>query len=265
MSRYVKRLTVFGTGILLWGGTVAAAYAGGEVDTTFHPENFAATSASITNQYWPQPEGTTFVYRSIGKKGNCEVNPVQVANETPTIDGVTTRQVLDRVYEDYNCDGSSDFLSEQTNDWYAQDIAGNIWYFGEATQTYCPGPTDPMYDPTCVPSTEGSWKAGIDGAAPGIVMLADPAPGDFYRQEYAQDAHDMAKVLRLNADVTLTFDNLLGTNGYTGCLVTKEWSPLEHGAIENKYYCPGTGLVLDNEFQSSTVRTELVNVQYAPD
>jgi hypothetical protein len=96
-------------------------------------------------------------------------------------------------------------------------------------------------------------------------MLADPAPGDFYRQEYAQDAHDMAKVLRLNADVTLTFDNLLGTNGYTGCLVTKEWSPLEHGAIENKYYCPGTGLVLDNEFQSSTVRTELVNVQYAPD
>jgi hypothetical protein len=260
MKIHAKRLTVFGAGVLLWAGTGAAAYAGGEVDTTFHPENFAETSASITNQYWPQPEGTTFVYRSIGKKGNCEVNPVQVTYDTPPIDGVTTRQVLDRVYEDYNCDGSSDFLSEQTNDWYAQDIAGNVWYFGEATQTYCPSPTDPMYDPTCVPSTEGSWKAGENGAAPGIVMLADPSPGDFYRQEYADAAHDMAKVLRLNAKVSLTFPNQLDTSDYTGCLVTKEWSPLEHGAIENKYYCLGTGLVLINEFQSGTVRTELVNI-----
>jgi hypothetical protein len=118
-----------------------------------------------------------------------------------------------------------------------------------------------MYDPTCVPSTEGSWKAGETGAAPGIVMLAEPAPGDFYRQKYADEAHDMAKVLRLNAKVALTFPNQLGTNDYTDCLVTKEWSPLEHGAFENKYYCLGTGLVLINEFQSGTVRTELVDVQ----
>jgi hypothetical protein len=262
MNSRLKKIFVLGTGVLLF--SAAAAYAGGEIDTTFHSGNFGQISNStvINNQYWPLPAGTTFVYRSIGKKGDCQVNPVQIVGGTDgieTIDGVNTRVIHDNVYEDYNCTGSQDFLSEETTDWYAQDDVGNVWYFGEATQTHCPGPTDPMYDPGCMPSTAGSWKAGVDGK-PGIVMLAEPAPGDFYRQEYAEDAHDMAKVLRLNADVTLTFDNLLDTDDYTGCLVTKEWSPLEHGAIEHKYYCLGTGLVLINELQSGTVRTELVDI-----
>jgi hypothetical protein len=259
MSTHLKRITVFGTGVLLL--SAIAAYAAGEIDTTFHPENFGQTtdSTNIDNQYWPLPAGTTYMYRSIGKKGDCQVNPVVIGG-TETIDGINTRVIHDSVYEDYNCTGSQDFLSEETTDWYAQDDVGNIWYFGEATQTHCPGETDPMYDPSCVPSTAGSWKAGVNGAEPGIVMLNNPAPGDFYRQEYAEDAHDMAKVLRLNADVTLTFDNLLGTDDYTGCLVTKEWSPLEHGAVEHKYYCPDTGLVLINELQSGTVRTELVDI-----
>lgn len=177
---------------------------------------------------------------------------------TEQINGVNTRVVHDKVYEDYNCTGSQDFLSEETTDWYAQDDYGNVWYFGEDTQTHCPPPDDTEW----VPSTAGSWKAGVNGAQAGIVMLAEPAPGYFYRQEYAVDAQDMAKVLRLNADVTLTFDNLLGTDDYSGCLVTKEWSPLEPGAVEHKHYCPGTGLVLINELQSGTVRTELVNITY---
>jgi hypothetical protein len=257
MNTHLKKLTVLGVGILLWGSTGVAAYAGGKVDTTFHPENFGqiTDSSIIDNQYWPMPAATTFVYRSIGKKGDCQVNPVEIAG-TEVVDGVTTRVIHDNVYEDYDCTGSQDFLSEETTDWYAQDDYGNVWYFGEATQTRCQDGDD-----TCTPSTAGSWKAGENGAAPGIVMLDEPAPGDFYRQEYADDAHDMAKVLRLNAKVSLTFDNLLGTNDYTGCLITKEWSPLEHGAVENKYYCPGSpGLVLINEFQSGTVRTELVDV-----
>ena len=258
MSTHLKKITVLCTGVLLL--SAAAAYAGGEVDTTFNPQNFGQISDStlINNQYWPLPAGTTFVYRSIGKNGDCEVNPVEVLG-TEAVDNINTRVIHDNVYEDYDCNGNvdpADFLSEETTDWYAQDDFGNVWYFGEATQTHCP----PDEDTTCVPSTAGSWKAGENGAEPGIVMLVNPAQGDFYRQEYAEDAQDMAKVLRLNADVSLTFDNLLGTDDYTGCLVTKEWSPLEHGAVEHKYYCPGTGLVLINEFQSGTVRTELVDI-----
>ena len=93
-------------------------------------------------------------------------------------------------------------------------------------------------------------------------MLANPTPGDFYQQEYADDAQDMAKVMRFNADVTLTFPNQIDPDEYSDCLVTKEWSPLEPGAVKQKFYCPssGKGLLLNNEFQGGRVRTELVDV-----
>lgn len=255
MNTNVTRLNVLGAGVLLWAGTGAAAYAGGLVDTTFHPENFSENSAIIDNPYWPLPAGTTFVFRTVAKDG-CQMNPVEVTEVTPVIDGITTRQVHDQVYEDDKCDGSRDFLSEDTLDWYAQDKAGNIWYLGEDTKEYCN-----RDHPNVVCSTEGSFLAGVNGAAPGIIMLANPTPGDFYQQESAEGARDMAKVLKLNAKVTLTFDNQIDPDNYTGCLETKEWSPLETGAIENKYYCPGTGkgLLLDDEFHPAT-HTELVDI-----
>jgi hypothetical protein len=258
MNSYTKTLAVFCAATFLSGVAPSAVYAGGEVDTTFHRGDFAAdeSSATITNPYWPQPEGTTFTYRSVGKDG-CEINPVQVTDTITTIDGVAARQLHDQVYEDADCDGTADsgYPSEDTLDWYAQDTKGNIWYFGEDTASYC-NPNDPQM----VCTTMGSWKAGENGAKPGIVMLANPSPGAFYRQEYAEDAHDMAKVLRLNSSVTLGFDNSIDPDEYADCLITKEWSPLENGSIEHKYYCPGKGLMLIEELQSGPVRTELVGI-----
>ena len=255
MNTHGKRLTGLVTVILLFD-TGAVAYAGGKVDTTFNKINFSAnSSATIDNPYWPLPAGTTFTFRTVAKDG-CQVNPVEITDVTPVIDGITTRQVHDQVFEDDNCNGSRDFLSEDTLDWYAQDTAGNIWYFGEDTKEYCN-----RDHPDVVCSTEGSFLAGVNGAAPGIIMLANPSPGDSYQQEFAEGAQDMAKVLRLNADVTLTFPNQIDPDEYSGCLVTKEWSPLEPGAIEHKYYCPGTGkgLLLDDEFHPAT-HTELVDI-----
>lgn len=254
MNTYLKKLTVLGMGTTLGGIGGGAANAGGLVDTSFDAGNFSANSAIINNQYSPLPEGTTFVYRSVGRDG-CQVNPVQVTDVTPVIADVTTRQVHDQVYEDDDCDGGRDFLSEDTLDWYAEDKEGNVWYFGEDTKEFCD-----RDHPDVVCSTEGSFVAGVNGAAPGIVMLADPLPGNFYQQEFAEDAQDMAKVLRINAKVTLTFDNQIDPDVYAGCLKTKEWSPLETGAVEYKYYCPGVGLLLVNELQTGTVRTELVDV-----
>ena len=54
-------------------------------------------------------------------------------------------------------------MAEDTFDWYAQDVAGNVWYFGEDTAEYAKGQ---------VSSTTGSWEAGVDGVQPGVVMLA---------------------------------------------------------------------------------------------
>ena len=85
-------------------------------------------------------------------------------------------------------------------------------------------------------SLEGSWKAGVDGAKPGIIMEAHPQVGDVYRQEFALDvAEDMAEVISLNE--TLTVHSVT----YNNSLKTQEFSPLEPDVLENKFYAPGVG------------------------
>lgn len=130
--------------------------------------------------------------------------------------------VLDRVYVNGE-------LQERTHDWYAQDAAGNVWYFGESTSEYEDGN---------VVSREGSWKAGKRGAKPGIVMEADPQVGDAYQRERAAPvALDEARVLSTTAGVKTPFGR------FTDCLQTEETTPLEPGIAESKWYARGIGFV----------------------
>ena len=67
-------------------------------------------------------------------------------------------------------------------------------------------------------------------------MEAHPQVGDLYRQEFALGvAEDMAEVLSLNESITVS------SIPYNTCLKTKEFSPLEPDALENKFYAPGVG------------------------
>ena len=268
MKTNLKILTVVVAGVLLLGLSGVAAHAGGLVDTTFYPGDFAADSAIIDNPYWALPARTTFVYYTMPNVGDeCEINYVWVTNHTVVIEGVKARQVQDWVYVDEGCDGEvdpEDYLSENTLDWYAQDYYGKVWYLGEWTEEYIYD-DDGNFDYT---STEGSWKTGVGDAEPGIIMLDTPEVGDFYQQEYLEDeAEDIAKVLQVDASVNLTFNednpNDINPGEYEDCLKTKEWSPLELGVVEHKYYCEGK-LLLVNELQGGTVRTELVEIIDGP-
>jgi hypothetical protein len=215
------------------------------VEVSFNPANFSPGQA-IDNRYWPLIPGSNFVFTSEADDG-CEVELFEVTGDTRSdfpapYDGIVATEIHDRSWLSPECDGTY-ALIEKTQDWYAQDVAGNIWYFGEATESY---------DGDECPSDEGSWVAGADGADAGIIMLARPRPGASYRQEFsAGNAEDMGKVLRINASVD-------GQSGaFSGCLETKEWSPLERGAVEHKFYCPdGGGLVLINELKGKTLRVE---------
>jgi hypothetical protein len=209
-----------------------------EYDPQINPAEFAdgvGNPLPINNPYWPLVPGTTFVYED---EDGEEHNEVYVTYDTKDILGVTCTVVEDKAWVDGE-------LAEQTLDWYAQDVHGNIWYFGEYTEAYEDGGV----------STEGSWEAGADGALPGIVMPADPEAGASYRQEYYEgEAEDMAKVLKLNASVSTDFGD------FSPCLKTKEWTPLEPGAIEHKFYAPGVGLVLIEELKAGKTLVELVDI-----
>jgi hypothetical protein len=196
-----------------------------------------AFSSTVDNPYFPLRPGMRWEYRSTTEDG-VETTVVVVTDTIRTIGGAPCVEVRDTV----TLDGA---LKEDTLDWYAQHQDGTVWYFGEDTKEYQNGQ---------VSSTEGSWTAGVDGAAPGIVMPAQPQVGDRYRQEYyAGHAEDMGEVLSVSASATVP------TGSYTGVVQTKDTTPLEPELQENKYYARGVGPVLTVDLHAGGVRDELVS------
>jgi hypothetical protein len=200
------------------------------------PDDFVG---EVNNTFFPLIPGTTYFYEGT-KEGVPTRNETTVTQETRNILGVNTVVVHDKAFE-------GGVLVEDTFDWYAQDEDGNVWYFGEDTRE--------LDERGNVISTEGSWEAGMDGARAGIIMLANPRKGDRYQQESAPGvAEDMARVLRLNESECVAF------GCFDGLLLTKEWTPLERGIAERKYYADGIGFVLGAMVQGGEERTELVAV-----
>lgn len=227
----------------------AAATGGGVVSIPFNTANFS-DPLDIDNVLLPMVPGTVQTYKAEGADG-CEVDEVTVTNDTKAIAiGVTARVVHDVGYEDPECNGTRE-LHEQTDDWFAQDNAGNVWYMGEHSESCTPA--------GCTLS-DGSWEAGVDGAKPGIIMLAHPKPGQQYYQEfYVGHAEDQAKITGVGVKVVLKREDAWPGSPFTGCLKTKEWSKLSPGDIEQKYYCPGIGNVAVDEHHGKVLRFELVD------
>jgi hypothetical protein len=199
------------------------------------PADFAG---EIDNPWLPLAPGTRWVYESSGPEP--ETITVTVTDETRVVQGVTTTVVHDVVT------GPDGEILEDTYDWFAQDTAGNVWYFGEDTTEY---------DERGRPDRAGSWEAGVDGAQAGIVMLAAPRVGDGYQQEqYAGEAEDRATVLSLDEAVEVA----LGS--YESVLQVEETTPLEPGLVERKYYARGVGLVLEETVSGGSDRAELLEL-----
>ena len=193
----------------------------------------------ITNRYFPLTPGTTYFFDET-VDGAAHKVEVTVTHDTKTILGVTCVVVHDVVK---NPDGT---LVEDTYDWYAQDSAGNVWYFGEDTKEYENG---------AVISTKGTWEAGVDGAEPGIIMEATPKAGDSYRQEYyVSEAEDMAKVTELNGSIDMP------NGSYQQVLITEETTALEPGQVDQKYYAPGVGFVYSTQIQGGSAETRLTRI-----
>jgi hypothetical protein len=222
---------------------------GRTVSVEFSSSNFA-DPLSIDNVYFPLVQGTTQIYKAETKEG-CETVVTTVTSDTRVIDGVTTRVVHDTAYEGDSCTTAPSALVEDTLDYYAQDDAGNVWYFGEDSYDCAIG--------TC-PRNEGSWIAGADpaNALPGIIMLANPASGDTYYQEQAPEvALDQATVTSTGVKVTLKREDAYPPGSFTDCIKTKEFSDLEKGSTEFKYYCPNVGNVLVEEHHGALLVSEL--------
>jgi hypothetical protein len=222
------------------GGPVAASSGAslprGSEPVTLDPADF---TTRIDNPFWPMRPGSRWVYRETAPDGTRQRVVVTVTRRTRLIaNGVTARVVHDVVTE-----GGEPV--EVTDDWYAQDRAGNVWYLGEDTKEYEDGR---------VVSTAGSFEAGVEGAQAGVVMPARPRVGLRYRQEYlAGQAEDRAEVFSLSEQVEVPFGH------FRRVLATRELDPLEPRVLEYKLYARGVGPVLALGISGGDDREELVS------
>jgi hypothetical protein len=189
----------------------------------FDVRQFGPDSANLTNEWWmPDQPGTKRTYWGTVRDIPQTVETL-MTSETKVIAGVTVRVIRDR-------DVDAGQLVEETEDYYAQDLKGNVWYLGEVTTHYVNGVLTDHAD---------TWVVGVKGANAGIIMWANPRLGQpKYRQEFAKNlAEDMGRVLSFNQSVCVPF------RCFNDAMLIEETTPLDPGVIEHKYYARGVGLI----------------------
>jgi hypothetical protein len=227
---------------------------------SFAPGDFDGDFSHLThpNPLFPLGIGSQWTY-----VGGGETDHLEITSATKLIEGVTCIVAHDLV-------SVAGQKTEETNDWFAQAKNGDVYYCGEETGEYETFPGDVPPVPELV-DTEGSFKAGRDGAQPGIVMLGSPVVGMLYREEFSLGAaEDLGEVLSttyrygqggdLDQHVPQALAMLLCSGD---CLVTREFTPLEPDADERKYYAPGIGDFLEIDLSTGAV-TQLVDCNVDP-
>lgn len=180
------------------------------------------------NPWFPLVTGNRWVYA-----GDGESIEVEVTDESKLIDGVSCVVVVDTARED-------GVVVEITRDWYAQDVTGNVWYCGEIARNFELFDGDDPQVPELV-DIEGSWKAGRDGAEPGILLPFDPQVGAVIRQEVSYgEAEDAIRIESISETESSPGGSCAGD-----CLMTTDFTPLEPDVEENKFYAPGIGLIVE--------------------
>jgi hypothetical protein len=211
-------------------------------DPDFDPASFENdfTNLANPNPYFPLGIGNHWEYR-----GGGEVNTVEVLDETKLIDGVTCIVFNDLVFQNGE-------LVEDTDDWFAQAMDGDVWYCGEEVKDYESFDGDDPKKPELV-SIDGSFKAGREGDKPGIIFRATPVEGEAYLEEFSLgNAEDVTEVLATgysygsDPDLDLFVPQDLADLLCAGdCVVTRNFSLLEPGVEARKYYASGIGFFLE--------------------
>ena len=211
-------------------------------DPQINPANFVNPlhigGSVAANPYLILAPGYTRVYKS-----PSQIITIAVTHDTISILGVTCIVSRDTVTD---FDGN---LIEDTVDYFAQDVFGNVWYFGETTAEYEGG--FPV-------SIHGTFKAGVDRAKPGIAMLAVLPSGKLYREEFALgSAEDLAEVI-----TTTATESAPAASCQQSCLLTDNFTPIKPGSSEKKYYAAGIGEIVAFPEGDPTNRAVLVRYHY---
>jgi hypothetical protein len=214
-------------------------------DPPFTPDRFDSDFRRLSNPnpYFPLGIGNRWVFLGEGER-----NVVEIVNETKNIEGVTCIVYRDLVYEDGK-------LKEATDDWFAAGRDGSTSYCGEESKDHEFFDGDRPSRAELV-SIDGSFKHGRDFDKAGLIMPARPRPGQVYREEFSLgNAEDISEILTASyswgqggtLDRSVPRELALRLCGHRDCVVTKNYSPIEPGSYELKYYARGIGFFLQTK------------------
>lgn len=203
-------------------------------DDRTYTDSFNIESCTWTtmgeNSYFPLRPGLRLVLEA-EEEGEVEQVVIEVTGQTKMVDGVITRALV----ETESVDGE---LTEISTNYFAECVeTGDVYYFGEDVDIYEEGE---------IVSHDGAWLAGENGNRPGIIMPGGtPLVGSRYYQEVAPEiALDRGE----HVAVGQTIETEAGV--FENCLIvldTNALEPAERG--DPKAYCPGLGLVRDEDLE----------------
>jgi hypothetical protein len=143
-----------------------------------------------------------------------------------------------------------EWVSEDGEEWELEEVSRNffarckqtdaVYYFGEDVDNYEDGE---------IVNHDGAWRAGENGAMPGLIMPGTFLLGSKYFQEIAVE--DEAVDRGENTAMGLTVTTEAGT--FENCVEVVDTNPaegvceVEEGDV--KIYAPGIGLVMDEELE----------------
>ena len=202
------------------------------VDDLCNPAT-ATFSLDSTNQYYPLIVGSVVVLEGMDGDEMVRIERT-VLPDTEMVADVETHVLEHREF----IDGE---LCEVARNFYVEATDGTVCYFGEDVD---------FYEGEEVVNHDGSWRAGQDGALPGIIMLPNPMPGDAYFQENAPGiAVDQGRVEGYS---TMTFLEM----EYDDVLTVMDVNPEEDcDELEPKRYVAGIGEAAD---------VDIVLVEFTP-
>jgi hypothetical protein len=172
MWRNRRFAAALGAGFLLAASAIGASATAAGPTAGSGAGVFNGSSARITNPYLPISKFHRTVLKGVDTGQHLRiVRTLQHRTKAFAYQGKTVNAA---VVKDVVTNVEAGRVIERTIDYFAQDEAGTVYYFGEAVNEY------PRHGPV---SHEGQWRLGRDTDTPGVLMPSHPRLGDSFKSE----------------------------------------------------------------------------------
>jgi hypothetical protein len=232
MWRISKLVSTLAAGALLIAATVGIAGAstpgGSAAVKAGGAGTFGADSAKITNRYLPISNFHRTVLKGIDTGQHLRiVRTLKHRTKAFKYRGIAVKAA---VVKDVVTNVKNGRVIERTVDYFAQDKAGSVYYFGEDVNEYRHGH---------LVGHEGQWRLGRDTKRPGVLMPPHPKLGDAFKAEAVPGiTHETDHVVAVGKTKRVaghTYHHVIKIRENAG-------PPPE---VEFKTYAPGTGVITE--------------------